>query len=184
MALQRYTMVHNAIWFQLLWFIAIVGKNDYMAVLTLLLLLHLICCQNWKTELMLMVSAATIGVSCDALLTMLGVYVFTEPTGWLNVPWWLVGIWLGFGATLRYSSAPLVNRPWLFITVAAVAAPISYMAAARLGAVQFAYGTETTVALIGSYWACISPLLVALKRYFDAVEVKMPLGAASSPPIS
>ena len=184
MALQRYTIVHNAIWFQLLWFTAVVGKNDYMAVLPLLLLLHLICSQNWRTELMLMLSGALIGVSCDALLTTLGVYVFTEPTGLLNVPWWLVGIWLGFCATLRYSCAPLVSRPWLFIGVSAVAAPVSYFAAERLGAVQFTFGTATTVVLVGCYWACISPLLVSLIRYFNAIDMKTSFEAASSPPIS
>ncbi|MFN6972007.1 MAG: DUF2878 domain-containing protein [Rheinheimera sp.] len=170
MRLPRYSLIYNVVLFQLLWFTAVLGSNQYLFVVALLLALHLIWCTNRRAELFLLLSAAAAGIVCDSIMALAGVYVFASGTQTLPIPWWLIGLWLGFSATLRHSMAPLMKKPVLFTVLSMVAAPLSYLAAAKLGAVEFPLGQLTTAVVVGLYWAVLTPLLIALTRYSERLN--------------
>jgi uncharacterized membrane protein (DUF485 family) len=111
MKLPRYLVLYNVVLFQVLWFTAVLGANQYLFGVVLLLALHLYWCTNWRAELFLLLTGATAGIVCDSILAMAGVYVFASGTQTLPIPWWLIGLWLGFAATLRHSMAPLMKKP-------------------------------------------------------------------------
>jgi hypothetical protein len=130
----------------------------------------LIWCTNRLAELFLLFTGATAGIVCDSIMAMAGVYLFASGTQTLPIPWWLIGLWLGFAATLRHSMAPLMKKPVLFTMLSMVAAPVSYLAAAKLGAVEFPLGQLTTAVVVGLYWAVLTPLSIALTRYSERLN--------------
>lgn len=170
MKLPRYSLLYNLVLFQVLWFTAVLGTNQYLLVVALLLVLHLCWCSNRRAELFLLLTAATAGIICDSIMTNAGIYVFAAETQSWPVPYWLIGLWLGFAATLRHSMAPLLHRPLLFTLLSVVAAPLSYLAAAKLGAVEFPQGQLITAAVVGLYWAVLTPLLIGLTRYSERLN--------------
>ena len=170
MKLPRYSVLYNIVLFQVLWFTAVLGANQSLFGVVLLLALHLIWCTNRRAELFLLLTAAAAGIACDSIMAMAGVYVFVSGTQTLPIPWWLIGLWLGFAATLRHSMAPLMKKPVLFSVLSIVAAPLSYLAAAKLGAVEFPLGQLTTALVVGLYWAVLTPLLIGLTRYSEQLN--------------
>ena len=54
----------------------------------------------------------------------------------------------------------MVARPRLLTAAAAIFAPLTYLAAARLGAVSFPLGGAATALVIGLSWWVITPLLL------------------------
>lgn len=157
----RYGAFLNFLGYQLLWFLAVLGKEPVLPVLALLLLLHLALVRNRASEAALMAGAALLGSAFDLALTLAGFYRFDD-TG-ATLPLWLPLIWMGFAATLRHSMAFMVGRPRLMTAAATVFAPLTYLAAARFGAVSFPFGNVATALVIGLSWWAITPLLLRLE---------------------
>ncbi|MGL5291593.1 MAG: DUF2878 domain-containing protein [Vibrionaceae bacterium] len=170
MILRRYSLIHNIVLFQLLWFVAVLGAEQYVFGVALLLLLHLFWCTNRVAELFVMLTASAAGIVCDSMLTMAGIYIFPSEPSFFPIPLWLIGLWLGFAATLRHSMAPLLRRAKLFTVLVIVGAPLSYLAAEKLGAAEFPLGDLKTSLLVGGYWAVLSPLFVMLTRQSTKLE--------------
>ena len=164
MNILSYSKIHNALLYQAIWFTAVQGTQQYEWVLVLLLLLHVFWSGQGQKEVTVMVVGAALGVSMDALFTSAGAYVFSSSPSWIPIPFWLLAIWMGFCATLRHSLHVLVNKPMLITILAAVGAPMSYLAAQRFGAVEFPLGNVYTAVMIGVGWTLIMPLLVLLAR--------------------
>lgn len=155
-----YSRLLNFAWYQLLWFTAVLGGVPLEPVLLVMLLLHLSLARHRASELCLMLGAAGLGMAFDGLLAAAGYFAFPQPPAVLPVPLWLLAIWMGFAGTLRYSMAPLVARPRLMAAAATVSAPLTYLAAQRLGAVTFPHGGLATAVVIGlSWWALVPALL-------------------------
>jgi hypothetical protein len=79
------------------------------------------------------------------------------------VPLWILAMWVLFATALRSSLRWLQGRPALAALFGAVGGPLSYAAAARMGACRFEQPVVSALAL-GVAWAVITPLLVALAR--------------------
>jgi hypothetical protein len=162
--------VLNFAWYQLLWFVAVVGGPVLAWLLPLLLALHLLQVRDWRSELLLMLAAASIGGAFDTVLALAGYFRFDALPGPLPVPLWLLAIWMGFAATLRHSMRHLVARPRLMTAAAGCCAPLSYLAAERLGAVSFPLGTLPTAVAVGLSWLTLAPVLIRLAALADGRE--------------
>jgi len=115
----------------------------------------------------LMVAAALlVGLAWDSAMARLGWIAYAEPGPLASVaPGWILALWALFAVTLRDPLRALHRRPLLAALLGAVGGPLSYAAAARLGACRFD-GPMAPVALaIG--WAVITPLLLTLARRVD-----------------
>ncbi len=156
----------NAAGFQLLWWCCILLGNSALPLAALLLILHLLLHPQPQAELRVVTLTAAIGMGLDALLGHAGLYRFADQSliPLLQLPWWLLLLWLGFGACLRQSLAWLGPRPLLAAVSGGVAGGASYWAAARLGAVEFPMGNALTTLLIASLWLALLPLLLHLAR--------------------
>lgn len=157
-----YTKLHNAVLYQAIWLIAVLGTAQLEWLLVLLLFVHLVWCDDWKTDATLMLSGATVGLSMDIVFTMLGIYQFDPSPAYLAVPFWLVALWMGFCTTLRHSLSFFTERPLLMTAFAAIGAPLSYLAAMRMGAVSFPLGTITTLSFVSVGWLFVTPVLLFL----------------------
>jgi hypothetical protein len=155
----RYSKVLNFAWYQLLWFVAVMGGDTLAWLLLVLLVMHLLSVASLRSELTLMVPAALMGCAIDSVIAAAGYYVFDPAPRLLPIPVWLIAIWLGFAGTLRHSMGWLVARPGLMTILTSVGAPLTYLAAARLGAVSFPMGLWPTALVVGLCWAAMSPAL-------------------------
>jgi hypothetical protein len=159
----RYNNIINAVWYQALWFTAILGQTTYEWALALLLVLHLFLVPNWRTEVKVMLACGLVGITADSTLTYFEVYVFTPNPSLMGaalpIPFWLMTIWLGFAGTLLHSFSFFMTRPILGTLIVAAIAPFSYAAGVRFGAVGFGPEAPTAMIIIGTVWLCLMPLL-------------------------
>ncbi len=151
----------NAVWFQLTWFCAVLGRENWILVTAAMLTLHLFLVGNWRQELTRLLPLVLIGAGIDGALGASGVYLFD---GGVALPAWLACLWLAFSTTM-YRSLDWVGRRWWWAALAGgLAMPWNYWAGSKLGAVEFGYDTAVTLALLALIWAVALPAMYALAR--------------------
>ena len=81
------------------------------------------------------IAAGALGYGADSALVLGGWLDFPEHArlGWLTALW-MVGLWVGFAATLRHSFRLVLGRPLVAALLGASGGPFSYFAGERLGA--------------------------------------------------
>jgi len=156
----------NAVAFQACWFACVIGGSLWGAIAVgLFFAWHQRISSRF--EWLFIIAIAGIGSALDTLWYQLGLIGF--PAYELAViPVWLFLLWLAFAATLLHSLNYLFSRP-LFITLAsAVAAPGSYYAGQRLGALETnTYGLMT----ISVSWAVLMGIAALIsQRYSDRLK--------------
>jgi Protein of unknown function (DUF2878) len=165
-------MFANILAFQIGWFACVLGgAHDLPWVGTGIALVivawHLTRAARPKQELLLVLSAATIGALFDTLLVWLG--WFTYSSGTLiagTAPHWMVALWMLFATTLNLSLAWLKRRLFVAALFGAIGGPLAYLGGEKLGALNFASPTAGLIALaIG--WALLTPLLAMIAQRFD-----------------
>jgi len=117
-------------------------------------------------DIVLVAVAVVVGLVWDSAMLQLGwiAYVAPGPLPML-APAWILALWALFAVTLREPLRALHGRPWLAALLGAVGGPLSYAAAARLGACRFADPVAPVALAVG--WAVMTPLLLALARRVD-----------------
>ncbi|ART79578.1 DUF2878 domain-containing protein [Oceanisphaera avium] len=147
------------------WLLAVMGQNLVAWLLALLLMAHFIVTPNPRLDFKV-VSLALLGLSVDVVLTLSGVFSFSQ---W---PVWLGLLWVGFVLTLGHSMAWLATRPrWQQALLGAVTGPSSYITGWRLGAVDLPLGPGWTLLLLAPLWSLLLITLVrldvTLRRHSD-----------------
>lgn len=158
MTRSKYYTVFNAVWYQALWFTALLGREQYQWVLPILLLLHFALSPNRKADALVLATCGLIGAAVDNILALQNIYVFPENTGPLAVPLWLIGIWAGFACTLLHSFSFFVERRILGPLVIGALAPFSYLAGSKFGAVNFGVEQPLAMGAIAACWLVMMPV--------------------------
>jgi hypothetical protein len=176
-SLSRAYVLTNAVVFNLLWAVTILGAANFMpwlgvAAAAAMLAAHLWTVTHKHRELRLVLLTAAIGFSSDSVLAATGVLEYSSGviTPWL-APVWILSLWIAFATTLNVSFRWLQNRWKLAIVLGAVSGPMSYWTAARLGAVDI---PDTALALISLslLWAILVPVLAALAQFIGRGAVE------------
>lgn len=116
----------------------------------------------------LIAAALAIGLLWDTALLQLGWIAYAEPGPLPMVaPAWILALWALFAVTLREPLRWLHGRWPLAALFGAVGGPLSYAAAARMGACRLVE-PDAALAALALGWAAITPLLLALARRWDA----------------
>lgn len=135
------------------------------AVVAVLVGAHLAASDAPRHELAAVAAVALLGTAADSLQSRLGLLVFAGatggPAGWLAPPW-IAALWAHFATALRGPLAALDRRPLAAAGLGAIAAPPSYLAGARLGAVTLHPEVWPSVAAIALEWAILLPLALRL----------------------
>jgi hypothetical protein len=140
--------------FQVIWFVAVFGRNQWLLVALLILLLHFAFSPEKKSDLKVL-SLALLGIGIDAMLTAFGVFQFDETPFWLAVLW--LAFVLNFGHSLLYLRR--LKTPWL-VALGACAGCYVYLLSWKLGAVVLPLGVLFTGLLVGVIWAVLLPIMV------------------------
>ncbi|TXS94050.1 DUF2878 domain-containing protein [Parahaliea maris] len=150
----------NALWFQLFWLCAVLGRDSLLPVTALLLVLHFALVRSAVAELAALAPVALIGAAVDSTLSLTGVFQFPGPG---PIPLWLLALWFAFATTLSRSLDALCRRPLLACLLGAPAAG-NYLVGAKLGAVEFGFSTTQTLWLLLPLWMILLPLLCAVSN--------------------
>jgi len=150
----------NVIGFQVTWWLSIMYGNSAIVPVVFLLALHLVFHKAAVEEIAVITACACIGFTVDIMLTMQGVFIFENNPA--HVPCWLFLLWLCFSATLRQSLRFFSHHLALASIAGAIAGSLTYLAAARLGAVSFGFSTFSTLSLLALVWAILFPLLLLI----------------------
>lgn len=114
-------------------------------------------------ELGIVALALAIGLAVESLHVGIGGLRFAAPgpvPG--GPPAWIVLMWGAFATVVSVSLGWLGERPILTAVLGAAGAPLSYLAGARLGAMEFGAGEAAGLGLIALTWAVALPVLVRL----------------------
>lgn len=155
--------------FQLVWFACVLGAargNGWIGPLAALAFagIELALSRERARVLGYFLGVALLGSLLDTLLLRLGLTAYAraaDPAPAALVPLWISALWLAFAALPPRSLAWLRPRPALAALLGALGGPLSFLGAARLGAVSLPAGQLGLVAL-ALEWALLTPLLLAL----------------------
>jgi hypothetical protein len=132
----------NFAMFYLGWFACVMGAGSGHlwlgpSVVAALVLLHLYMTPRPVQEIRLILLTGVFGFAIDTLQASAGLYAFTgtSPAPWL-CPLWMMALWMIFATTLNASMAWLAGRYRLAAALGALCGPVSYVAGARLGAIE------------------------------------------------
>lgn len=148
----------NFLGFQTYWWLCILLQNTAVILCAVLLSLHLYFHINAKQEFRSLIVLALLGFSVDFILALFNWFQFHgEPSNF--PPFWLLLLWLGFATNITTMSA-FFNRNWLVMAVVGGAlAPLSYLGAAKLGAVYLPFGYMSTWVALIPIWFLLLPIL-------------------------
>jgi hypothetical protein len=109
--------------------------------------------------------ALGLGILMDAGLYWLDIYDFSGSSRifYLNIPIWLLTMWLAFATTLFSSLYWALSKPMIFIALCASLGPISYLAGREIGIIQF---ENTHLVLMIFSWALWSGLFLLVWHKF------------------
>ncbi len=164
-------MFRNLVLFQLGWWCAVLGAARHHlllgpCVITLVLLLYVVPNPRRMQALALVLVALALGAAGEVGLRVLGMTAFPSgPWSIAGVPVWMVALWGLFATTLTTSLRWLQGRWLLGGLVGAAGGGLSYLAGARLGALELpASASLWAIALL---WALALPLLSELARRWE-----------------
>lgn len=175
----------NFAMFYLGWFACVGGAARGLlwlgpAVVAGLVLVHLVVAPHRGQEAGLILLSGLLGFLADTAQASLGLYAFTNTSvaPWLCPPW-MVALWMLFATTLNSSMRWLAGRFALGAALGALFGPLSYLAGARLGAIELHANTPLTLAAIAFAWACAMPTLLWLRDVLSTSDSRLPLHIAA-----
>jgi hypothetical protein len=169
----------NFVAFQAGWFSCVLSAAAGVPLFGLLAVaivvsLHLKLASRPQPELKLIVIAVLLGLVFDSLIVSNGWIRY--PTGIFAAgiaPYWILGMWALFATTLNASMKWMKGKVVLASVMGAVFGPLSYVAGARLGGLEFVEYTTALIAL-AVIWAIAMPILVVLAGRFDGFGTVAP----------
>lgn len=166
--------VFNFIAFQLVWFSVILTAANDMVLLgygaTLMFVVVQLYFSPWRlTDSRLILLGMVAGSMLDTIWLNLG-WIGYEQAGQSGLaPVWISCLWINFMLTLTHSLSWLQQRTKLVVVMTLFAAPLSYLAGSKLGAVDFLEPGLAGLALSLS-WALMVPLLLSLAHVWQRQE--------------
>ena len=170
----------NFAMFYLGWFACVMGAGHGQlwlgpSVVAALVLLHLYMAPRPAQEARLILLTGIFGFAVDTLQASAGLYAFTgtSPAPWL-CPLWMMALWMLFATTINASMAWLAGRYRLAAALGALCGPVSYVAGARLGAIELPAHAGLSLVGIAVVWACVMPSLLWLREFLATSTVHFP----------
>jgi len=166
----------NMLWMQVLWFGTIIGADSSQLWFAPMLLMGFAFWQFRPArrvygDFKLMLVAVLIGLILDTTWVKLGWLEFEG--GWplsKLAPLWILVLWASLALTLNHSLAWLQSRLMLAALLGAICSPLSYLAAARLGAVNIVSESSLWFVGLGLSWAVTLPFLLWLAKHLKHLK--------------
>jgi len=166
----------NMLWMQTLWFSAVIGAARGQLWLASILLIGFVFwefrpARRVHGDFQLMLVAVLFGLILDTTWVRLGWLEYTGARALSeHAPLWILFLWAGLALTINHSLAWLQSRFMLAALLGAVFSPLSYLAAARLGAVTIISEPEGLFIALSLSWAIALPLLLWLAKHLKHLK--------------
>lgn len=154
------TVLLSSLWFQVLWFVAVVGREEMLLWLLIgALITFAYCAYDHVKKLKPIFAISSLGVLMDMLNWSSGVFSFPSP----SFPIWLILLWLVFG-WYAVQMKDLVNRTpkYLVLITVSLSGGLSYFAGHKLGAVEWTLGEVLTVPILLLEWFLLAYFVTIL----------------------
>lgn len=164
-----YTKVANFIIFQSAWFAAAYLHNHFGALLCASLgLINIFPFDEmFRRRVFAALLVIIIGLANDYLLYYFKIIIFPGQS-FTFLPLWLLAIWLAFSSTLHSSLFWLRKLNLLQQSlVGGIGGAVSYVAGAKLGAVEYQFSVMPAFAWHFLNWCILLPLIVKIHRSVD-----------------
>lgn len=151
----------TSLWFQSLWFLAVLGRESWQWWTLILVLLTSVLTLRWRWQPWLWcLGIALLGIVLDSVNLLAGLMVFTSP----QLPIWLMVLWLAF-AWYSWWLLPVLqgHSKLLSVPVAALAGALSYLAGAQLDAVMLPFGKSLTAMVLLCEWSILLAFMLWLR---------------------
>lgn len=153
--------VISIVLFQAIWMLCVLAGKPWFVLGIGLLIVHFSLTPSAKADAAAMLVIASVGISFDFLLLLLGFYSFYEG----HFPLWLALLWCAFGATFYHCFGWLTKQG---ITMQAVlggiGGPLSYFTGMKVNAVSFPEPLPITLGVLAVFWALFFVLACGFKR--------------------
>ena len=166
----------NMLWMQSLWFSAVLGAARGPLWLASIVLIGFVFwefrpARRVYGDFQLMLVAVLLGLILDTTWVRLGWLEYTGARALSeHAPLWILFLWAGLALTINHSLAWLQSKLMLAALLGAVFSPLSYLAAARLGAVTIISEPESLFIALSLSWAIALPLLLWLAKYLKHLK--------------
>lgn len=176
-------IILNVLGFNIVWTALVLGAAHGRVWIGLPAYFLFAACQLWasphsRRELQLTLVVAPMGWLVDSLYVALGLLQYAQPwPGPPFAPWWIAVLWANFVLLLNHSLAFFRRRQALVAALGMVGGPLTYLGAARLGAVTFGPDRLTALLVLALVWSVAVPLLFRL----DGLFRKQPITDGQSP---
>ncbi len=173
----------NAIGYQVVWFVAIIGGGRDLwwpgVVAAMIFILQHLTTGNRQPmdraiDVRLLAVALLIGVLLDGSLARNGLAdyagdAFALPSG--GAPLWILALWASFALTLRHSMFVLIRYPAVAFVVGAVFGPLAYLGAGRAwSAIMFTAPQWKPLAALSIGWGIALLTLSLLVRHWSSQQ--------------
>lgn len=145
--------------FQVIWFAAVLGGNQWLLIPILIMLVHFKLSPRRNADLKIL-SLALLGMAVDGSLVLLGIFEFKQPPFWLAILW--LAFVLNFGHSLIYLRR--IQACWLMV-LGACAGSYAYLVSWKVGAVELPMGAILSGIVIASVWSVLLPIMVKSDRW-------------------
>lgn len=165
----------NFILFQLVWVGFVLGAaNNFIwvgcAVLVAMLTWQLWPSRRHESDIIAILASAGAGLILASGWSSSGLIVYQNHWPIEQVaPWWIIALWVSFGASFNHSLRWIQKSPFLAGSLAAIGGPFSYLAAERVGAVTI-HEPWITLSLMALAWFLIAFLLTILVQHYRQAE--------------
>lgn len=150
-------------WFQLLWFLAVIGREQWQYLtLALVITTLLLSVMNKSLEWKKLGAILVIGMLLDYFNIAIGWFVFDQA----GIPLWLTALWAIF-AWYAYFLYPILNQypAPVVLTVGGIAGSLSYVAGSKLGAVSFGLSLSATGLILFFEWVIVMAVILKVYGY-------------------
>ena len=155
----------KSIWFQGLWFLAVIGRDSTFFLLLLAVGATLIySVKKDQINLAWLATLVIIGIVLDTFHGLIGLFLFPQP--W--IPAWLILLWVIFIWYAYQMKTILTRFPLPIVSmIGALGAAGSYFAGLKLGAVQWPYSDGLTFVVLTIEWLLLFALLIYSLKALD-----------------
>ncbi|MBZ2188557.1 DUF2878 domain-containing protein [Alcanivorax sp. JB21] len=157
-------IVGNFVFFQVLWFAAILGAArgviwPVLLVLAMLVGWALAHERNVRQEVRMLMAGLVVGAIAE--LVWLNAGVISYRTAWSAhfAPIWILALWAGFAVSFNYSLGWLKGRPFVAAAFGGFGSAGSVVGGVRLGAAEAPEGLLLLAICYGVLWSLIVPML-------------------------
>ena len=117
----------------------------------------------WRGEMMIAFVAVIVGICVDNFLHSMGAVEYVGRLRIGSAPLWLVGIWAGFGVTLRHHQSLFVRKWPNALLVGSLGGPLAYLGGVKLA--RFTVPESTGWVSVSLAWTIAMGVLFLTVRY-------------------